>query len=245
MDSCITLVYPMDVPVVFDNHLEDNPGIQCGSEPWFYWLDQPEVKSFNYNLGLGVRFLARKRLNKDGSALWSAHKKVGGEMRVLGLGRTENLTPETLSTIAQALTNLDKDAWNEFKTNRTTAKAPAVGLYNRIKCIASECTSGENERPSTVTEQSPLALGHRIVELESRIAELETELTHVKQERDDYAATVTEFIKDGERRHKERKELEAKAFNEEKAARILQALGVGRQALQYKRVQAAIRELMK
>ncbi len=173
MDSCITLVYPMDVPVVFDNHLEDNPGIECGSEPWFYWLDQPEVKSFNYNLGLGVRFLARKRLNKDGSALWSAHKKVGGEMRVLGLGRTENLTPENLSAIAQALTNLDKDAWNEFKANRTTAKAPGVSCTTAAKCITSDCTAGENGTPYAVVGQYPSDLGRRVVELERRIAELD------------------------------------------------------------------------
>lgn len=245
MNSCITLVYPMDVPVVFDNHLEDNPGIECGSEPWFYWLDQPEVKSFNYNLGRGVRFLARKRLNKDGSALWSAHKKVGGEMRVLGLGRTENLTPENLSAIAQALTNLDKDAWNEFKANRTTAKAPGLELYNSSKCITHEPTSGENGSCLTVTEQSPSALGRRVVELEERLAQLQKELAEVTEERDNYRDTLDEFIKDGERWHKERKQLEAKAFNERHAARILEALGVGRQALQYKRVQAVIKELMR
>ena len=69
--------------------------------------------------------------------------------------------------------------------------------------------------------------------LRHKCGELDTELTTVKIERDDYAATVDEFIKD----HKRSSE---KALTPEKRDRILNALGVGKQSPQYKRVKAVL-----
>ncbi len=73
--------------------------------------------------------------------------------------------------------------------------------------------------------------------LRRKCSELETELANVKAERDDYAATVDEFIKD----HKRWQE---KALTPEKRDRILAALGVGKQSPQYKRVKAVLDQLM-
>lgn len=73
--------------------------------------------------------------------------------------------------------------------------------------------------------------------LNRKCSELETELATVKTERDDYAATVDEFIKD----HKRWQE---KALTPEKRDRILNALGVGKQSPQYKRVKAELDKLM-
>lgn len=69
--------------------------------------------------------------------------------------------------------------------------------------------------------------------LRRKCSELETELASVKTERDDYAATVDEFIKD----HKRWQE---KALTPEKRDRILAALEVGKQSPQYKRVKAVL-----
>lgn len=73
--------------------------------------------------------------------------------------------------------------------------------------------------------------------LRRKCSELETELAAVKTERDDYAATVDEFIKD----HKRWQE---RALTLEKRDRILNALGVGKQSPQYKRVKAALDQMM-
>ncbi len=73
--------------------------------------------------------------------------------------------------------------------------------------------------------------------LSRQCSELETELASVKAERDDYAATVDEFIKD----HKRWQE---RALTPEKRDRILAALGVGKQSPQYKRVKAALDQMM-
>lgn len=69
--------------------------------------------------------------------------------------------------------------------------------------------------------------------LRRKCSELEAELTSVKTERDDYAATVDEFIKDHKR-------WQAKALTPEKRDRILAAMGVGKQSAQYKRVKGVL-----
>jgi hypothetical protein len=69
------------------------------------------------------------------------------------------------------------------------------------------------------------------------IDQLRAENDVLRQERDDYAATVDEFIKD----HKRWQE---KALTPEKRDRILAALRVGKQSPQYKRVKAVLDQLM-
>jgi hypothetical protein len=66
---------------------------------------------------------------------------------------------------------------------------------------------------------------------------LRLELDTTRQDRNDYEATVDEFIKD----HKRWQE---KALTPEKRDRILNALGVGKQSPQYKRVKAILAQLM-
>ena len=73
--------------------------------------------------------------------------------------------------------------------------------------------------------------------LSRKCNELESELVTVKVERDDYAATVDEFIKD-------HKSWQQKALTPEKRDRILAALGVGKQSPQYKRVKTVLDQLM-
>jgi hypothetical protein len=66
---------------------------------------------------------------------------------------------------------------------------------------------------------------------------LTAQLAEVRAERDDYAATVDEFIRD----HKLWQE---RALTPEKRDRILNALDVGKQSLTYKRVKAALDQMM-
>ncbi len=64
------------------------------------------------------------------------------------------------------------------------------------------------------------------------------QLAEVTAERDDYAATVDEFIKD----HKRSSE---RALTPEKRSSILNALGVGKQSPQYKRLKAILDQFIK
>jgi hypothetical protein len=62
---------------------------------------------------------------------------------------------------------------------------------------------------------------------------LTQELNITRQERNDYAATVDEFIKD-------HKKWQQKALTPEKHDHILAALGVGKPSPQYKRIKAVL-----
>jgi hypothetical protein len=65
------------------------------------------------------------------------------------------------------------------------------------------------------------------------VERLKVQLAEVTAERDDYAATVDEFIKD-------HKLWQQKTLTPEKRDRILNALGVGKQSPTYKRVKAVL-----
>jgi chromosome segregation ATPase len=69
--------------------------------------------------------------------------------------------------------------------------------------------------------------------LNRKCSQLETELSTVKMERDNYAATVDELIID----HKRSSE---KGLTPERRSSILAALGVGKQSPLYKRVKAVL-----
>ncbi len=81
-------------------------------------------------------------------------------------------------------------------------------------------------------------MSEEVERLNRKCNELETELANVKTERDDYAATVDEFIKD----HKRSSE---RALTPEKRSSILNALGVGKQSPQYKRLKAILDQFIK
>lgn len=82
--------------------------------------------------------------------------------------------------------------------------------------------------------------------LRRKCSELEAELTSVKAERDDYAATVDEFIKDHKRWQEKALTLEKRdhPLDASEANRILNALGVGKQSEQYKRVKRVLDQMM-
>jgi predicted nucleic acid-binding Zn-ribbon protein len=73
--------------------------------------------------------------------------------------------------------------------------------------------------------------------LSRKCNELDTELATIKTERDDYAATVDEFIKDHKR-------WQQKALTPEKRDRILAALELGRQSPIYKRLKTVLDQML-
>ena len=81
--------------------------------------------------------------------------------------------------------------------------------------------------------------------LRRKCSELETDLASVKTERDDYAATVDEFIKDHKRWQEKAltPEKRDRPLGASEANRILAALRSGHQSALYKRVKAVLDQL--
>lgn len=80
-------------------------------------------------------------------------------------------------------------------------------------------------------------MSEEVETLGSKCSGLETELVSVKAERDDYAATVDEFIKDHKRWQQKALTPEkcSRSFGASEANRILTTLSVGKPSPQYKR----------
>jgi len=113
-------------------------------------------------------------------------------------------------------------------------KTPAAEALNRISLLEqrfekleSSLLGGiENLKATPPPKQS-----------EEEVEQLKAELARVTVERDDYAATVDDFLKD----HKLWQE---RVLTPEKCDRVLAALGVGKQSAQYEQVKAVLDQMM-
>lgn len=163
---------------------------------------------------------AREQIAQLQNQLANAHPRMAGELHDVKQ-RNHELTGR-LQDARLHLVELERDKAESERKLRTAAESLA------------------NERDELLAQLEGATPPQANIDLEAlraRCSELETELASVKAERDDYAATLDEFIKD----HKRWQE---KALTPERRDRLLAALGVGKQSPQYKRVKAAIDQMM-
>lgn len=88
--------------------------VDIDSEAWFFWLKDPEVKSFHYESDAG-KFTARKEQRSTSTnEYWYAYRKIGGKLRKVYLGALEELTSDRLGQVA---TEISQPGW-EFYSSR-------------------------------------------------------------------------------------------------------------------------------
>jgi hypothetical protein len=75
--------------------------LQVGEPYWLDWLEQLLTKSFRYESVTGT-FTAIKE-NRRGRPIWYAHRRVGGKLKRVYLGKSENLTRAKLVETARKL----------------------------------------------------------------------------------------------------------------------------------------------
>src|SRR5215469_3109316 len=73
--------------------------IIIGTDTWYSWLEQH--RSFRFETGR-MTFTARKE-QRPGGQYWYAYRRSHGKLHTAYLGKSEELTLERLSTVAQAL----------------------------------------------------------------------------------------------------------------------------------------------
>jgi hypothetical protein len=191
-----------DTPIVQSNILLGDTPIEVGSPEWFAWLDDPATKSFSYEKDSFTRFLARKRETKSGSGTWSAHKKVKGEVRVLGLGSTSGLTKEALESIVEEISTPDVDHWERFKATRSKPSL-GQGLYKPAK---------EEKRITQRQDANSDELEKLRAELKSKdeaLAQLQSQLKAVKIERNKLSQEATGLFKANQELGKDARESKA------------------------------------
>ena len=188
-----------DTPIIQGNILLGDTPIEVGSPEWFAWLDDPATKSFSYEKNAFTRFLARKR----GKGTWSAHKKVKGNVRVLGLGSTSDLTKEALESIVEEISTYDVDRWEKFKATRSKS-SPEQGLYKPTKEKIGITIVQDSERTAELEK-----LRAQLKSKDEAIAKLQSQLEATKADRDKLSQEATGLFKANQELGKDARESKA------------------------------------
>src|SRR5215211_6197306 len=77
-------------------------GLAVGSPAWFAWLTDDAARSFSFRSPSGA-YTARKERRQRGGAYWVAYRTAAGRQHKVYLGKAEDLTPERLDKVADAL----------------------------------------------------------------------------------------------------------------------------------------------
>lgn len=76
-------------------------GTVIGSPAWFTWLTQGIT--FYFHSRTGATFTAHQERRQRGGLYWTAYRRRAGILRRSYLGKSEQLTPDHLETIALIL----------------------------------------------------------------------------------------------------------------------------------------------
>ena len=95
------------IPSVADGLLQGTrtggaAGLAVGSSAWFAWLADDAARSFSFRSPSGA-YTARKERRQRGGVYWVACRTAAGRQHKVYLGKAEDLTPERLDKVADAL----------------------------------------------------------------------------------------------------------------------------------------------
>jgi LuxR family transcriptional regulator, maltose regulon positive regulatory protein len=95
------------IPSVADGLLQGTrtggaAGLAVGSSAWFAWLADDAARSFSFRSPSGA-YTARKERRQRGGVYWVAYRTAAGRQHKVYLGKAEDLTPERLDKVADAL----------------------------------------------------------------------------------------------------------------------------------------------
>ena len=96
------------IPQVIDDRLvppesanQSLPVIAVGSEAWYAWLTEPDIRSFAFHSPQGT--LTARREHRRGAWYWYAYHSQNGHLHKTYLGKSEELTLVRLHTAATLL----------------------------------------------------------------------------------------------------------------------------------------------
>lgn len=100
--------------------------IEVGSELWFYWLKDPDVRSFNFECVYG-KFTARKEERATSTnEYWYAYRKLAGKLRKVYLGTSVELTSNRLEIVATEISQPAKEYYYSRKGYTTEENKSCV-----------------------------------------------------------------------------------------------------------------------
>jgi ATP/maltotriose-dependent transcriptional regulator MalT len=97
-------------PIVMNDRLITyREAIRLDSPQWYEWLETHPLFAFQSQHG---KFTARKELHARGGEYWKAYRKREGKLYRLYLGKSENLTYDSLQSAAEILAERSADHQN-------------------------------------------------------------------------------------------------------------------------------------
>jgi len=164
------------------------PPFDVGSDFWFGWLREPEVKSFHFESEYG-KFTARKEERATSTnEYWYAYRKVQGKLRKVYLGAMDELTSDRLNQIAVEISQPEYAYYSSRKSYPTKDKESCVTCTSDSTLAVSTKSYPTKDKESCVTNSSELeALRLEVEQLQSQLAEANQEnaILRVIQERTD------------------------------------------------------------
>lgn len=149
------------------------PAIEVGSEFWFSWLREPDVRSFHFESDQG-KFTARKEERSTSTnEYWYAYRKFQGKLRKVYLGAMDELTSDRLNQVAVEISQPATDYYYSRKS------------YTRAKeksCVTS--SSETNGYPTESNQDWVTNNGSELEKLKAEIDQLRSQLAAVSKERD-------------------------------------------------------------
>lgn len=103
--------------------------VAVDSATWFFWLKEPDIKSFHYQSGAG-KFTARKEQRPTSSnEYWYAYRKIGGKLRKVYLGLTQELIGDRLEQVALEISQPSEEFCSSRKTYASKEKENCVTAF--------------------------------------------------------------------------------------------------------------------
>lgn len=128
--------------------------VEVGSKLWFYWLDQPETKSFRFNDEEG--YTARK---ETANGYWYAYRKVEGKLHKRYIGVSEALTVERLAEVGELFSVPSQPKLPKVIGNLVDLQGE---LHNQLICSL---------------EANNLELHNQVTQLKDEVMELRSQLS--------------------------------------------------------------------
>ncbi len=138
--------------------------IEVGLASWWDWVESAEAKSFRFETDHGCKsYTARKETLKSG-VFWYAYKKIEGKLHKSYIGKSHELTPERLESIAYKL--LEPSTPRQHELPKKTIGNSDVG---ELREMVEEMRRNALERESVVEQ-----LLEQKIRLQNELKELHT-----------------------------------------------------------------------
>lgn len=170
------------------------PPMVVGSDFWFSWLREPDVKSFHFESEQG-KFTARKEDRPTSTnEYWYAYRKLQGKLRKIYLGPMDELTEVRLSQVAAEISQPAQDYYYSRKSYLASLEQKSTATAGDSSLTVSANGYPTKEVISCVTDSSELeAMNAEAALLRSQLAVVTDELDQERADKNGWMDSALQW----------------------------------------------------